>query len=229
MSKNKNKKIVIAVAIAILASVIAAIMVFSFLSPSRTTVYVFNGAYEAGTQISGGMLTPVQADSKIIVAGNSTSVGSHFITSENIKELVNQGDVLKFDVEKGDCLMASMLSSKSSNRIVLRMDPKSIAVTVPVNSTSGVSNSVKAESRVNVYVTYNSGGTYLLLENVRILSVSTSDGAVTGYTLEVNNKEAVKIIDAVNTGTIYCGLTSGDGYVYETVPKSPIENTTPKN
>lgn len=226
MFKLKDKKsyqIIIVVAIAVIAAITACILIYSFLSPARTTVYMFNNAYEAGTKISGNMLTPMQVDSNMIVAGNKTDTSTHFVTSDNFKNVVSENDVLKIDVDKGDCFMTSMLSSQSTNRIALRMDPKSVAVTIPVSSTTGVSNSIKAESRVNVYVTYNSGGTYLILENVRILSVTTKDGSVTGYTLELDNQNAVKVIDAINTGSIYCGLTNGDGYVYETQLDVPVE------
>lgn len=215
MNKLKNKKIIIVLTVAILAGIIASVLIFSFLSPTRTTMFVFNGNYEAGTKISGSMLTPVQADSRIIVAGSSTGAGTHFITVDNYTQMVSENDVLKVDVSKGDCFMVSMLSSKASNRIALNMNPTSIAVTIPVNNTTGVSSSVKAESHVNVYGTYNSGGTYLLLENVRILSVEKSDGKLTGFTLELTNQEAVKVIDATTTGSIYCGLTNDEGYIYE--------------
>lgn len=229
MNKLKNKKILICILVAVISAVVASVLIFTFLLPARTTMYVFNDSYEAGTPITGSMLTPVQADSKIVVAGSSNGASSHFVTSENYNQIVSSDDVLKFDVSKGDCLMTSMVSSQASNRIVLRMDATSVAITIPVNNTTGVSSSIKPESRVNVYVTYNSGGTYLLLENVRILSVSSKDGEVNGYTLELNNQQAVMIIDAVNTGTVYCGLTNGEGYMYEpevTVPSTSKQNTT---
>lgn len=223
MNKLKNKKIIIVISIAVISAIAAGILIFSFLSPARTTVYMFNNTYEAGTKVTGSMLTPMQVDSNMIVAGSRTDTSTHFVTSENYNSVVSENDVLKIDVDKGDCFMTSMLSSQSTNRIALRMDPTSVAVTIPVSSTTGVSNSIKAESRVNVYVTYNSGGTYLILENVRILSVATKDGAVTGYTLELDNQNAVKVIDAINTGSIYCGLTNGDGYIYEQQLDTPTE------
>jgi len=225
--KVKNKKsylIIGVVSIAVIAAIAAGVLIYTFLVPARTTVYMFNNAYEAGTKISGEMLTPMQVDSNMIVAGSKTDTSTHFVTSENYRSVVTENDVLKIDVDKGDCFMTSMLSSQGTNRIALRMDPKSVAVTIPVSSTTGVSNSIKAESRVNVYVTYNSGGTYLILENVRILSVATKDGSVTGYTLELDNQNAVKVIDAINTGSIYCGLTNEEGYVYETQLDIPIES-----
>lgn len=228
MNKLKNKKILIVISVAILSAILACVLIISFLTPARTTVYLFKDSYDAGTKLTSNMLTPVQADSNIIVAGSSVSTGTHFVTRDNYVELVTEGDTLKYDVDKGDCLMSSMLSSKADNRIALNMDPTSVAITIPVNNTTGVANNIKAENHVNVYVTYNSGGTYLLLENVRILCVLGDDNGVTGYTLELNNQEAVRIIDAVNAGTVYCGLTNSEGYIYENILDAiPSETTAP--
>lgn len=228
MNKLKNKKILIVIGVAILSAIVACVLIFTFLSPTRTTVYLFNGSYEAGTQLTSNMLTPVQADSNIIVAGTSVSTGTHFVTRDNYVKVVTEGDTLKYDVYKGDCLMTSMLSSQADNRIALNMNPTSVAVTIPVNNASGVANTIKAENHVNVYVTYNSGGTYLLLENARILCVLSDDTGVTGYTLELNNQEAVRVIDAINTGSVYCALTNSEGYIYESaLDINKIETSAP--
>jgi len=216
MKKNqKNKKIIVVVAIAIIAALTTGVLIYLFLTPQRSTVYVFKEDYDAGTIITGTMLTPVQVDSKVIAAGSKSGVSNYFITSDTYQSLVKSDTTLLTNVTKGQPLMSAIVSSSGGNGIQGLMDSTAVAITIPVNNTTGISPGIKAESHVNVYVTYNSGGTHLLLENVRILKVSTSDnGAISGFTLELNNAEAVKIINAVNTGSVYCGLTNATGYIY---------------
>ena len=80
MNLTKNKKIVIALAVAFIFAVLAAISVYFFMSPQRDTVYVFNSSYPAGTAISSDMVVPIQADSTIVVAGKKNDTNTRFIT-----------------------------------------------------------------------------------------------------------------------------------------------------
>ena len=95
------------------------------------------------------------------------------------------------------------------------MDNQKVAVTVPVNSVSGVSNDLKAGSRVNIYATGYGGGasTTLIFENMRILGTEKNGSAsLTAATIEVSIEESLKLIDALNTSTITFGLVNGSGY-----------------
>lgn len=216
MDKQKNKKIIIVVSIAIVSAIIAGILLFAFLTPQRTTVYVFKENYKAGTMLSGDMLTPIQVDSTIMTAGASNRTSSCFITRDTYSTVVQVNDALKVDVDKGTPLMASMLTSTAGNDVEVRMSATSVAVTVPVTSITGVTADIKPESHINVYVTYNSGETHLILENIRVLATISGNDGLSGLTLELDNDKATKVIAATNTGTIYCGLVNGDGYQYET-------------
>lgn len=215
MKSKKNKKILVVIAIALVAAIAAGALIFIYLAPQRTTMYVFKENYSAGTVIQSSMLAPVQADSQIVVAGGNAATSTYFVTQETFSTYVKSGDVLRTDVVKGSPLMTTTLTSSANNDVEVRMDAASVAVTIPVNNTTGVTADIKPESHVNVYATFSSGGTYLLLENVRVLSVISSEGSLSGITLELNNQDAVTVINAVNTGSVYCGLVNGDGYIYE--------------
>lgn len=210
---TKNKKILIVITLALVCAITAGVMIAVFLSPERTTVYAFKDNYSAGTPITADILTPVQVDSKVVAAGTSTNTSAFFITYENYSRIVKVGDVLKSDVGKGTIFMSAQIASQGGSEIEVRMDPTAIAVTIPANSVTGVSNSLSAEARVNVYVTYNSGGTYLLLENIRVLAVDKGDGSLAAVTLELNHDQAVLTINAINTGSINLGLVNGVGYI----------------
>jgi len=61
----------------------------------------------------------------------------------------------------------------------------------------------------------------LLLENVRVLNAVNNKGSLSGITLELDNASAVQVINAVNTGHIYCGLVNETGYIYEDSSSEP--------
>ena len=211
---KKNKKIVIILAFAVILSILSGIFIYSYLSPARETLYIFNADYAAGTQITGEMLTPVQIDSAIYVAGNAEALSEIFVTPDNLSSVLANADTLKVDVSAGTPLMPTMLSIAGGNDIEVAMKPSAIALTVSVSDVTGISGDLTKESHVNVYVTYRTTGTELVLENMRVLAVHTDSGALSSVTLEVDNNQALKLIDASNNGVIYLGLINASGYQY---------------
>lgn len=215
MKMQKNKKIIIALAVALVCAIIACVAVFVLVTPSRTTIYVFNDSYAAGTQISGEMLSPLQVDSTMVSSGANTATSEQFMTTQECRDAISSGQSLRIDVTEGLPLMDSMLSVTGGNSIEMAMQSNAIAVTVSVDGVTGVTDELLAGSRVNVYATYNSTGTSLLLENMRILNTEkTSDGSLVSATLEVNNSQALRLIEAANRGNIYLGIVDGNGYEY---------------
>lgn len=213
---SKNKKIIIILIIAVLLALLTGYAVVSFLSPHRTTIYVFKTAYRIGTAITSDMLVPVQVDSSMVVAGRNTSVSEKFITSNEIRALLESGDSLKVSVGEGTPLMKSLLSISGGNSIMMSMSPSSVAVTVDVDNTTGITKELYSGAAVNVYVTSYSGGTFLLFENMRVLDINRkNDGSLQSATLEVTNEQAVKLINSTKNGAIHLGLINPNGYQYE--------------
>ena len=212
---TKNKKILIAGGVGILCVILVCVAIFAFLSPQRTTIYTFNDAYSAGTPVTADMFTPLQVDSQIVIAGAKADMNKRFVTDAEFEELIKSGDSLRMDVGEGTPLMLSFLSSAGGNAIEIVMQPSAIAVTVNVDSITGVTDELSAESRVNVYVSYRASGTSLLLENMRVLEVyKTEGGDLSSATLEVTNDQALRLIEAANNGSIHLGLVNGSGYQY---------------
>lgn len=201
--------------VAVVAIILATICIFTFLSPQRTTVYVFKDAYPAGTQIKADMFLPMQVDSQIVIAGAKGEMNKRFITSAEFEEVIKTGDSLKMDVGEGAPFMLSFLTTAGGNAIEIAMNPSAVAVTVDVDGVTGVTDDLMAESRVNVYVAYRASGTSLLLENMRVLSVNKSEaGSLISATIETNNDQALKLIEAQKNGAIHLGLVNGSGYQY---------------
>lgn len=213
---NKNKKIVAVLALAIVMAILAGAAVVSFLSPHRTTIYVFKAAYQIGTQITSDMLVPVQVDSSMLVAGRNANVNERFVTANEIRALLQSGDSLKVSVGEGTPLMKSLLSISGGNSIMMSMAPTAVAVSVNVDNVTGVTKELYPGASVNVFVTSYSGGTFLLFENMRVLDVNRrSSGELSSVTLEVSNTEAVKLINSMRNGAIQLGLINPTGYVFE--------------
>lgn len=210
----KNKKILFAVAIAAITMISACLLLIGFMQPMRTTFYVFRENYKAGTTITSSMLTPVQADSRIVLAGGTADSELYFITNKNLAENIKAGDVLRVDVKQGEAMLISHIASQGNNEVEVKMSPNSVAVTIPVSNITGITADLKSESHVNVYVSYDSGETSLLLENIRVLSVAKNETELEGVTLELTKDQAPIVIEAMNLGDLYLGLVNADGYMY---------------
>lgn len=211
---KRNIKILIVLSVAVVFAVAAGISIYAFLSPQRSTVYVFDGEYDAGTMLTADMLTPVQVDSSIMIAGARAPVGQRFVTSDDLPALLKVGDSLKTNVSEGTPLMLSLLSATGGNAIEMTMQSSAVAVTVSATPITGVTNDLEQGASVNVYVTFHTGKTSLLFEKMRVLAVHKdgNGGALSGVTLELTNEEAVQLINASSNGTLYFGLVNAGGY-----------------
>ena len=212
----KNKKAIIILCIAIVCAIISGVGLYSFLVPQRATIYVYKGNYEAGTTLTSDMLTPMQVDARIVSNGANKSTDSYYITSSTINDVLKKGNKLKTNVVKGMPVIPQQLSVEGGNALEYVMKPESIAVTIPVNSNTGITNDLKAGSRVNIYTCHkaNSGGqqTQLLFQNMKVLAVYKSDGQITSVTIEVNHSESLKLIYATTYEIVYLGLVNESGY-----------------
>ncbi len=218
----KNKKIVIVLVIALACLIAASALLVGFLRPMRTTFYVFKDSYKAGTTITGNMLTPVQADARLIIAGGKSSADIYFVTAKNLADSVKSGDVLRTDVAKGEAFMTTHVAANGGNEVEVKLSPNKVAVTIPVSNITGITADLKSESHVNVYATISGKGTELMLENIRVLSVSKDEEGLelAGVTLELSKDQAVVVVDIVNNGMVYLALINPDGYIYD----DPIDN-----
>lgn len=212
----RNKKIIIILAIALCCAIAGGVGLYSYLVPQKSTIYVFNGDYEAGTLFTSQMVTPMQVDSKIVVNGAGKNTDSYYITSANINEILKQGNTLKTNVSKGMAVIPQQLSVSGGNALEHAMKPDCIAVTIPVNSNSGITNGLKANSRVNVYTSQTGSNgipqTTMLFQNMKVLAVYRNDGGICGVSLEVTQAQSLKLVYATTYESVYLGLVNENGY-----------------
>jgi len=209
---SKGKKIMIVIFLAIIFAAIAGYALYVYLTPLKTTIYVYNGDYVAGTTISANMLTPISVDNTIVVNGKQAKASEQYVTASTVNSVVNSGDSLLVNVYKGQALTLADLSVASGTAIEKNMRTDAIAVTINLNSTTGVTNGLRIGSRVNVYSTLD-GVTTLLLENMRIVTVNKNNGVLSSVTFECTQEEAVKIIYATQNTSVQLGLVNATEYV----------------
>ena len=222
---KKNYKIVVVIVIAIIAMFAAGVSTFMFLSPTKTKVYSFNDDYSAGTTVTSNMLIPMEIDARVTIAGSSGDVSSYFITSDTYNDILQSGDSLKQDVSKGTVLTSTMLTVDGGIDVEKRMDPSKVAVSIPVDNISGVTYDLSVDTYCNLYATYSQNGTFILLENMRVIDVAKDEGNLLSVTFEATNDEVKKIIDAINSGTIRLGVINHDNYISN---KSKEKNSSSK-
>lgn len=149
---SKNRKILIILIIAILVAAAGGVSLYLYLTPQKTTVYVFNSNYESGTALTEKMLTPIRCDSKIVTAGKTADVKSRFITGSELTEVLNSGDHLRMDVAEGMPLTRSELFVNGGSDIEKNIHAGMIAVTIPLDSVTGAADGIREWSRCGILV-----------------------------------------------------------------------------
>ena len=194
---SKNRKILIILIIAILVAAAGGVSLYLYLTPQKTTVYVFNSNYESGTALTEKMLTPIRCDSKIVTAGKTADVKSRFITGSELTEVLNSGDHLRMDVAEGMPLTRSELFVNGGSDIEKNIHAGMIAVTIPLDSVTGAADGIREGSHINIYATGydDSVGTTLLFQNMSVIAVERSEkGTLTSATIEVDAEQSLKLI-----------------------------------
>lgn len=213
---KNNKKILYVLAAAIILCVVSAVGIYMFLAPQRDTIYIFRADYTAGTQVTKELLMPVEVDATIVEMGEAAGVNKRYVTEDEYTQVLQNAGTLRYDVTQGTALMKSMLSSYGGSKVELTMKPSAIAITVPSDYLSAVTNELTTGAYVNVYASYDNAQTALILQNIRVLTAPKVDGVLSGVTLEVDHEQSMKLVHAMNYGKITFGLVNGQGYQYTT-------------
>lgn len=219
LTTSKNRKIILVLVVAVLFAFLAAFAAYTLLTPSRTTVFVFDKEYPAGTQVTKGMLVSLQVDSNILTGGSSMTTGDYYVTGSSIDSVLQSAGILRTDVHGGTALMSKMLTTTGGNSIEMKMRKDAIAVTIGVNNVTGVTDELTYGARVNVYASYEVE-TVLMLQNIRVLRTTHGNG-LTSVTLELDHEQSLRLVHASTFGLIHLGLVDANGYQY-TKESEPI-------
>ncbi len=224
-SMKKNTKILIILFAAVIFAVGAGYGVLTAINSQKTKIYIFNADYKAGTQVNTSMFTPMEVDKNIVIEGKKGSLSTAFVTSSEYDQIIKTGDSLRTDVSKGIYLTSALLTQKGGNEIENTMTSTAIAVTVSVNSITGVTNELSAGSYVNL--TAITGASTTTYQKMRILDVQkASDGTITAVTVECDFETQQAIEEASNSGYIHLGLVNSNGYQVIDTSSSTEESST---
>lgn len=209
---KKNTRTLLLLCVAIIFAILAGVGVYAYCNPAKITVYVYNGNYAAGTPFSAEMITPIEVDSKIVIAGKKGDASKAYVTENEIEGVLNGGNYLLYDVSAGTTVTPSALSKVMKNSIERNLDSDTIAVTIPVNNYSGVTSNLRVGARVNVYSSSN-GSTNLAFEGMRVIGVSKIDNNLQSITVECTYEQSVSLIHAISYSEIYLGLVDNTQYL----------------
>lgn len=202
---------------------VIAYLSYQFLGSTKTIMYVFANNYEAGTKITRNMFEEVEVDESIVTNLNYKNQNNGkpcFVTKASLDTIINKGEYLGVDVYQGTPFMTTETASYSVSTVERRLSDYKTAITIPVNNLSGVSPEIQAGARINIYASYSTESyevVQLLFQNVKILDVqSTGDSSagytLTGFTIEVDPNDAMKLLHAINNWDIDITLLKSGAY-----------------
>lgn len=211
-SLTKSGKIVLLLFLAALLAIVAGVCIYKYCNSQKEFLYVFNNNYSAGTRITQNMFTSVEVDKVITENGKAGLANDRYVTAENLNKLINSNSYLLYDVKVGQAFTYAMTTNLGKTSIEYALGEDMIAVTIPINSISGVTSELRAGNLVNIYSSSN-GSTNLVLNKMKIIAVDKNEGELSSVTFECTDTQAQSLIYAQTYSTIYFGL----------VNESPVE------
>lgn len=211
---SKNKKILMVLIVACVLMVLTGVGIFTLINSQKVTIYSFNADYKAGQPITESMLTPIQVDKKIVEANRTGDVSTYFITSKNFKQVTSSGDYLRSDVKQNQLLTKSLTVTNSGNQIEMSMATDKTALTLSVDSITGVTSDLMAGSYVNIYCgSTKEGAVPQVYERMKILEITKNDtNELSSVTIECTKDEGINISSYAQNGYIYMALINITGY-----------------
>lgn len=221
---SKNKKILMVLIIALVLSVLAGVGVFTLINSQKTTIYSFNGDFKAGTKITDSMFTPIQVDKKVVETNRNSGISNYYITASSFNKIISDGDYLRSNVSANEILSKAMLVTNSGNEIEASMQNDKVALTLSVDSITGVTSDIRAGSYVNIYCgeKNSTDPKTEVFEKMKILEVqqeANETNTLKSITVECTNEQSQKLVSFAQNGYIYMGLINVTGY-QSSVPAS---------
>lgn len=205
MKKNMNISVLVILGLAI----VLGFGYYASIKVQKENVYLFNDKYKAGTVITGDMFVATETDKKLTHEVD-------YITKDTINDVI--GQTIVTDVYQGMPLMSSYISNKNNSAVTLRLTSGKVAYSIPGDSLSLVTSSIKFGDFVNVYSSVEGGDTTgkitkEILPNVRVLDVVRTNvsednpqGTLAGITLELDPNDVSKVAFAKDFTKISVGL-----------------------
>lgn len=206
--------------IIIVLALVVGVLSYSYLSSAKTTIYLFNDNYSAGTEVDASLFVASEIDTNLILEAMARGDAS-YVTPDNVDEFM--GDYLRSDVVAGTPFLTIHSDMQAGPGAEKRLSEGMVAVTVEADNLVGVTPFIIPDTYVNVYANYEleeSQVTKLLLQKIRVIDVqysevfneSSDSPTISGITLEVEPGDSMLIQHAADFGSIRFGIVNGATY-----------------
>ena len=221
MAKNKSRGVGISKAstVILLLAVVVAVLVgfgaYQYLNRQRTTIFVYQHDYAAGTKITKDMFGSLDIETNLYNA--AASQGTHYASAAEINQYIQDGDVLLCDVLAFSPVFSNQNSDSGGSGVENRMGQGLTAVALNVERVRGLPNDLRIGSRLNLTTTYslnqNQKETDLILQDIQVVDVVTdSSGTLMTAFVEVEPKDSLQLIHAMNSEIVYATVLKPGEY-----------------
>lgn len=210
-----NKTSVVILFLAMIVAVLLGFFAYRYLKKQRTTIFVYQHDYPAGTKLTKEMFGSLDIETNLYDA--AASQGSHYASAAEINQFIQDGDVLLCDVLAFTPVFSNQNSDSGGNGIENRMGQGLTAVALTVDRVRGLPNDLRIGSRVNLTTTYslnqNQKETDLILQDIQVVDVVTdSSGTLMAAYIEVEPKDSLQLIHAMNSEIVYATVLKPGEY-----------------
>lgn len=219
MAKKKGVNISRTSTLILLLAVVVAVLVgfgaYQYLNRQRTSIFVYQHDYAAGTKITKDMFGVLDIETSLFNA--AASQGTHYASAAEINQFIQDGDVLLCDVLAYSPVFTNQNSDSGGNGIENRMGQGLTAVALNVERVRGLPNDLRIGSRLNLTTTYslnqNQKETDLILQDIQVVDVVTDpSGILMTAFVEVEPKDSLQLIHAINAEVVYATVLKPGEY-----------------
>jgi len=219
MVKKKGVNISRTSTLILLLAVVVAVLVgfgaYQYLNRQRTSIFVYQHDYAAGTKITKDMFGVLDIETSLYNA--AASQGTHYASAAEINQFIQDGDVLLCDVLAYSPVFTNQNSDSGGNGIENRMGQGLTAVALNVERVRGLPNDLRIGSRLNLTTTYslnqNQKETDLILQDIQVVDVVTDpSGILMTAFVEVEPKDSLQLIHAINAEVVYATVLKPGEY-----------------
>jgi len=219
MAKKKGVNISRTSTLILLLAVVVAVLVgfgaYQYLNRQRTSIFVYQHDYAAGTKITKDMFGVLDIETSLYNA--AASQGTHYASAAEINQFIQDGDVLLCDVLAYSPVFTNQNSDSGGNGIENRMGQGLTAVALNVERVRGLPNDLRIGSRLNLTTTYslnqNQKETDLILQDIQVVDVVTDpSGILMTAFVEVEPKDSLQLIHAINAEVVYATVLKPGEY-----------------
>ena len=210
-----NKISLVILSLTVILTLIVGYTGYNYLNRQRTSVFVYLHDYAAGTKITKDMFKALDIETDLYNAASSQ--GTHYASAAEINQFIQDGDVLLCDVLAFSPVFTNQNSDSGGNGIENRMGQGLTAVALNVERVRGLPNDLRIGSRLNLTTTYslnqNQKETDLILQDIQVVDVVTdSSGMLMTAFVEVEPKDSLQLIHAMNSEIVYAAVLKPGEY-----------------